>query len=184
MTPLLMNRYLKFLESLSEETLSYLRRCFNRTDGMISFDEAVLLYFLAKITFAGCIVEIGCYRGRSTTFLGRGSMDGAKVAVYAVDPHKNFIGILGGVFKPSDRKIFYKAMLANNCSEIVSLINLSSEMITHLWKERVSLLWIDGDHSYDGVKLDFYCWLPHLMSDAVIAFDDAIDHNLGPKANR
>ena len=43
----------------------------------------------------------------------------------------------------------------------------------------MSLLWIDGDHSYQGVKRDFECLLPHLADDALIAFDDATD--LGPR---
>ena len=49
------------------------------------------------------------------------------------------------------------------------------------WKKCVSLLWIDGDHSYQGVKRDFGCWSPHLSKDAFIAFDDATDTNLGPR---
>jgi hypothetical protein len=50
-----------------------------------------------------------------------------------------------------------------------------------VYGRRVYLLfWIDGDHSYKGVKLDFYFLSPHLMSNSVIVFDDAIDYNLGP----
>lgn len=72
-------------------------------------------------------------------------------------------------------------MLDNDCSEIVSLINLSSEGFSSLWSESISLVWIDGDHSYRGVKRDFECWLPHLEINAVIAFDDATDPKLGPR---
>lgn len=154
--------------------------CFDRTEGMVSFDEAILLYNLAKRCICGCIVEVGSYRGRSTVFLGRGSLDGANTPVYAIEPHRNFIGVLGGVFGPKDRTVFYRTMLDNDCSEIVSLINLSSEYFSSKWNEPVSLLWIDGDHSYEGVKRDFECWLPHLEANAVIAFDDATDPKLGP----
>lgn len=165
----------------SAAVLKILKSCFDQTDGMVSFDEAVLLYCLAKAVRSGCIIEVGSYRGRSSVFLGRGSLDGANVPVYAIDPHKSFIGVLGGVFGPKDRTAFYRAMLDNDCSEIVSLINLSSEGFSSLWSESISLLWIDRDHSYRGVKRDFECWLPHLETNAVIAFDDATDPKLGPR---
>jgi predicted O-methyltransferase YrrM len=169
-----------YFEPLSTKKLDILMSCFNRTEGMVSFDEAVLLYNLARGVCSGCIVEVGSYRGRSSVFLGKGSLDGANVPVYAIDPHKSFTGVLGGVFSPKDRTAFYRAMLDNDCSEIVSLINLSSEKFALSWSESISFLWIDGDHSYDGVKRDFNCWSPHLQANAIIAFDDATDQILGP----
>lgn len=172
---------LNFSENISESTLENLRSYFELTEGMVSFDEALLLYRLAKEVRSGCIVEIGSYRGRSTVFLGRGSLDGNQARIYAIDPHKNFIGVLGGVFSPKDRTVFYQTMLATACSEIVSLINLKSELFATHWSEPVSLLWIDGDHSELGVRSDFECWMPYLKNEALIAFDDATDNNLGPR---
>lgn len=171
---------LSSFEPLSTKKLQALQLCFDLTEGMVSFEESVLLYCLAKNVNDGCIVEIGSYRGRSSVFLGRGSIDGKNVPVYAIDPHKSFIGVLGGVFGPQDRTAFYRAMLENSCSEIVSLINLSSENFFLSWNEPISLLWIDGDHSYEGVNRDFKCWVPHLQTKAMIAFDDATDPKLGP----
>lgn len=170
-----------YFESLSAAKLDFLKSCFERTEGMVSFDEAMLLYRLAVKVRSGCIVEVGSYRGRSSVFLGKGSLDGANIPVYAIDPHKSFIGVLGGVFGPRDRTAFYRSMLDNDCSEIVSLINLSSECFAQSWSEPISLLWIDGDHSYAGVKRDFECWLPHLQTNATIALDDATDPSLGPR---
>lgn len=172
---------LNYYESTSPAKLEALKLCYERTEVMVSFDEAMLLYFLARESKNGCIVEVGSYRGGSTVFLGKGSIDGFNAPVYAIDPHKSFIGVLGGVFGPKDRTVFYRAMLENECSEIVSLINLSSELFCTSWKEPISLLWIDGDHSYEGVKRDFESWLPHMQLDGTIAFDDATDPALGPR---
>lgn len=176
-----MNSYSKYFESLSKSTLNVLKLCFDHTESMITLNEGVLLYCLAKEIKTGCIVEVGSYRGGSTVFLGRGSLDGAQVPVYAIDPHKNFIGVLGGVFGPKDRTAFYHAMLEHGCSEIVSLINLNSEYFAVKWEEPVALLWIDGDHRYESVKRDFELWMPHLEPGAIIVFDDATDPNLGPR---
>ena len=169
------------VENLPQAKLEALRNLFNLTAGMLAFDEAALLYTLAKSVSHGCIVEIGSYRGLSTLFLAHGSLDGACVPVYAVDPHRDFHGVLGGVFGPGDRTAFFQAMLKGECSQIVSLINLSCEQFTDSWTLPVSLLWIDGDHSYIGVRRDFECWLPHVEHDAVIVFHDAIDTSLGPR---
>lgn len=168
------------IEDHDKADLGALQSIFDSTDGMISFQEAVCLYELARKVRCGCILEIGSYRGRSTVFLGKGSLNGTNMPVFAIDPHASFTGVLGGIFGSGDRTIFYRTMLNNDCSEIVSLINLSSEFFSKQWENPVSLLWIDGDHSYDGVCRDFYCWEPHLLPDALIAFDDALDPNLGP----
>jgi predicted O-methyltransferase YrrM len=169
-----------FSETLTPKTLEMLGQCFKQTDGMISFNEAILLYRLAKEIKLGCIVEIGSYRGRSSVFLARGSMDGFNIPVFAIEPHQHFTGVLGGAFGPHDRTLFYKTMLDNQCSEIVSLINLSSEQFASFWREPVSLLWIDGDHRYESVRRDVECWRPHLRENALVAFDDANDPDLGP----
>lgn len=174
------NQMSNFFESISDDVLSELRLCYEKTEGMISFDEGLTLYSLAKKAETGCIIEVGSYRGRSSVFLAKGSEAGEGLPVYAVDPHESFIGVLGGVFGPVDRKAFYKTMLETGCSEIVSLINLSSDKFAMNWDKPVSVLWIDGDHSYEGVLADFENWSPHLADKASIAFDDATDPNLGP----
>ncbi len=157
-----------------------LKKFFDQTTGMITYDEAVLLYELAKKVKDGCIVEVGSYRGRATVALGRGSMDGNQVPVFAIDPHETFTGILGGQFGSQDRGEFYRAMLMSDCYKVVRLINLSSEKISPNWDKKIGLLWIDGDHTYEGVKRDFDCWEKHLTEDSSVVFDDSLDPSLGP----
>lgn len=176
-----MSQLLNYSDNISSDRLRDIHTFYQLTDGMISIEEGLVLYSLASQVQSGCIVEVGSYRGRSTVFLGQGSLAGNSAPVYAIDPHKPFIGVLGGVFGPKDRTAFYKTMLITGCSEIVSLINLSSEMVVPKWSEPVALLWIDGDHSYAGVKRDFECWLPHVAEGACIAFDDSTDPELGPR---
>ncbi len=157
-----------------------LRQFFKRTQGMTSFKEVSLLYELAREARNGCIVEVGSYRGRSTVALGLGSMDGNRVPVFAIEPHEDFRGVLGGKFGPEDRGAFFRTMLDTACYQVVRLINLSSEVVAAQWTKPVGMLWIDGDHSYEGVKRDFACWSPHLTDDATVAFDDATDPTIGP----
>ncbi len=151
-----------------------------RTEGMTSLDEGRLLYELAREVVDGCIVEIGAYRGRSTVALGRGSLDGHRAPVFVVEPHLQFTGILGGQFGPADAGAFYRAVLESGCYHVVRLLSVTSAEITPNWHRPVGMLWIDGDHTYEGVKTDIDCWTPHLLSGATVVFDDAIDPSLGP----
>jgi len=149
--------------------------------GMTSPQEVHKLYELAKDVEDGCIVEVGSYRGRSTSALASGVKDsGSDVPIYAIDPHEKFQGELGGEFGPNDRAAFFRSMLRSEAYEFVRLVNLSSEVVGPGWDKPVSLLWLDGDHTYEGVKRDLGCWKPHLSPEAIVVFDDATNPELGP----
>lgn len=150
------------------------------TEGMVSEEEAKLLYAVAEGCVNGCILEVGSYRGRSTVALAMGARDGNGSKVYAVEPHEPFEGVLGGQFGPEDRRAFFEAMLATGAYSNVRLINLSSEVVAPGWKEPIGVLWIDGDHRYEGVRRDYEAWAWSLTRDAIVMFDDATDTSLGP----
>src|SRR5436309_8789565 len=144
-----------------------------KIEGMIGDQEAALLTRLAGNVREGCIVEIGSWRGMSTIALAKG----ARVPVYAIEPHEDFVGVLGGVFGPADRRAFFENLLRAGVVEQVRLVNLSSEVVAPGWQLPVGLLWIDGDHRYEAVQRDFSCWEPHLRG--LVAFHDAIQPTLG-----
>jgi predicted O-methyltransferase YrrM len=145
---------------------------------MIGPNEAGLLHRLAAAVETGCIVEVGSYRGRSAIVLAAGARE--DVPVYAVEPHEAFKGALGANFGPEDRGAFYRNMLASGAYREVRLVNLSSEVVTPGWRLPVGLLFIDGDHSYEGVRRDYECWKGHLAPGALVAFDDSVRPELGP----
>lgn len=47
------------------------------------------------------------------------------------------------------------------------------------FKEEVDMIFIDGDHSFEGCLGDFDNWLPHIKIGGVIAFDDYGDNKDG-----
>ena len=149
-------------------------------EGSVSESEVRYLHRLAALVKDGCIVEIGCFRGRSTAALAMGSLAGAGVPVYCIDPQEEFVGIYGGKFGPEDRGKFFEAMLRLRLYPVIRLVNLSSEWLSEAWPIPVRLLWIDGDHRHEGVRRDIDCWLPKLHHDATIVFDDALDPGIGP----
>ena len=57
-------------------------------EGWLTDDEGELLFKLARACAGrGGIVEIGSWKGKSTIWLGRGSMAGNRAKVWAIDPH-------------------------------------------------------------------------------------------------
>jgi MMP 1-O-methyltransferase len=148
--------------------------------GWLSRDAAVFLYDLASRVREGCIVEVGSYRGRSTLALSRGAERGGDRRVYAVEPHEPFHGPRGGDFGPEDRGAFFRNMARTGAYRNVRLLNTTSDVLSPGWKEAVALLWIDGDHSYEGVRRDFDAWAPHLLPACDLVLDDVDDPSLGP----
>ena len=158
---------------------SAVRKCL-RVEGQISERECLKLYSLAQNVRRGCIVEVGSYRGRSTVILAAGSAQGSKCPVFAIEPHEPFTGALGGQYGPCDRKAFFANVLKTGTWKLIHLVNLSSPVVCVGWTQPVELLWLDGDHSYEGVKRDFNCWKDHLLPGGRIAFHDAVNPELGP----
>ena len=47
-----------------------------------------------------------------------------------------------------------------------------STSVSREFRERIDLLFVDGDHSYEGVKADVDAWFPHLAPNATVVFHD------------
>lgn len=141
-------------------------------DGWLSIREALFIYYLAKHAEFP-IVEIGSYCGRSTICLARGSLNGNKQTVYAIDHHQG---------NPEFITHFdtYHELIENlhhaKVDSIVSIQKCSSSFASiNLNINNIGLLFIDGNHEYDSVKEDFLLWNPKLIKGGVIAFHDSTE---------
>lgn len=149
------------------------------TEGWLSLEEAKLLHSLASGVRDGCIVEVGAFRGRSTIALSAGAGEG--VPVFSIDPHEEmWVDGRLAYSGPRDREAFFEAMIRSGAWKNVNLLNTRSETIAPGWDTPVALLWIDGDHSEEGVRRDWDAWQSHLIPGSIVAFDDAHDPNIGP----
>lgn len=144
---------------------------FIEVDGWLSQANGRLLTKLAsEVEKDHCIVEVGTYRGKSAVALSAGAREGVKI--YTLNPFTELRGINGGVFGPEDRAVFYLFMLKTNAYKNVWSLQCGTRDVAPTWKEKVGLLYIDGDHSYEGVKEDISLWTPHLVKGTIIVFDD------------
>jgi len=143
-------------------------------EGLISEKEAKCLYELAK-SCGGDIVEIGSWKGKSTVCLALGSKAGSKGKVFAIDPHEGIADSCTKLIGPreSTEPIFRENIKKAGVDGIVVPLVMKSEEAINKWTKHISLLWIDGDHEYEGVKKDILLFEPYLKIGSRICFHDA-----------
>lgn len=130
-------------------------------------EEREALYNLSRTTKDNSvIVEIGSHLGATSCMLALGNKNNK---VFCVDTWKNDTMPEGmrdtfGEFKKNTKDFF----------NIVPLRG-ASENVAKTFNKKIDLLFIDGDHSYQGMKTDVFCWIPKCKDGAIVAF-----HDIGP----
>jgi predicted O-methyltransferase YrrM len=121
------------------------------------------------------IVEIGSYKGKSTSYLATGAMNGLRAAVHAVDPWDT-PGNAGGRFgfdRPDTFKAFQAQIARAGVLGWVTPHKGFSADVAKAWTgPRIGLLYVDGSHTEADVAKDWAAWSPRLAPGAVVAFDD------------
>lgn len=145
-----------------------------KIEGWLTESEGAALYSLAR-NAKHPIVEIGSWRGRSTTALALGSMDGQSVAVYAVD---SFVGVDGSGI-PCSPEVLRKNLDQSGINGLVKIIAASSEEAAPNLPNDVGLLFIDGGHEYETIMRDFELHLPRVVHGGKVAIHDVCDNEPG-----
>ena len=151
------------------------KNIFDKVEGLLEEKEGEFLYNMAKDCKGrkGVIVEIGSFKGRSATCLGKGSKAGSQVRVYAIDPHEG--SLAHKFFKiPQTYEEFKKNIKIAGVDDVIFPIVKTSKEAAKIFNEPVEFLFIDGEHDYKNVKLDFESWYPKVIYGGIIAFHDHI----------
>lgn len=143
--------------------------------GFIDKNEAFFLFLVAANgPQKGYCVEIGSYFGYSTIFLAYGNKLKGREMVVAVDPHYG-----NPEHKIDDLNFNSYAQFTKNIKTFrldgwIDVKVMTSEEASKNWKdEPIRFLWIDGNHEYEFVKLDYESWEPFLVQGGILAFHDA-----------
>jgi predicted O-methyltransferase YrrM len=135
-------------------------------------DSAWLLYGLARSLKPKVCVEIGSAQGKSACYVGAALRDNGFGKVYAIDPHTatdwNDLG-----------SIDTYNIIKNNIAKIgvdgyVEIVRETSEEAAGRWDRPIDLLFIDGDHSYEGVRRDWELFSGFLTEFGVTIFHDTL----------
>lgn len=147
----------------------------SRVPGWVLDEEGELLFRLARSCIGrGVIVEIGSWKGRSSTWLGCGSRAGASVPIYAVDPHTGSEEHQDGTPVWTFPE-FTTHIARAGLSDLVHPVVATSRDAALAFEEPIELLFIDGAHDYDSVRQDFELWAPKVVDGGVIAFHDSVE---------
>lgn len=144
--------------------------------GWLRMPDAFLLYRLAAdSTVSGSIVEIGSAWGRSTIFLAAGLRYCGEGRVRAIDPHTGDHWFLEreGLDQIDSFSEFTANIRRFSLHEWVEPIVATSHAAAGPTAAEPSrLLFIDGLHTYAGIRQDIDDWVPGVAPGGVIVFDD------------
>lgn len=143
-----------------------------KTEGHLGLNEGRLLYKITRsLQSDAVIVEIGAFKGKSTCFIAEG-IGNKKCRFFSIDTWRNDTMQEG----PAD---VFPDFLENTRSyrdKITVLRGYSYDAVKDWPKDRkIDFLWIDADHSYEGVKRDIEDWLPLVKKNAIVCFHDYRD---------
>ena len=130
--------------------------------------EGRFLYWLAgRVPPGGRALEVGSFKGRSSVFISAGLPRDARLA--CVDTWRNDA-------MPYDASADALPEFERNVSPYrhrIDILRGRSAEVAGTWKEPVDLLFIDGDHSYEGCRDDIIAWRPFVKAGGMIAFHDS-----------
>lgn len=153
-------------------------------DGWLTVDEAIALHELACALphERALAVEIGCWQGKSSICLASGLQRKRRGKLVCIDPfdasgdqqsHGEYEARkqeLGGPL----RSAFESNLKQARVREVVDVRPGYSHELAGSFAEPIDLLFVDGDHSFDGVARDFRDWAPKIRCGGYLAMHDVV----------
>ena len=127
--------------------------------------ERKLLFEFAKKT-KGDVLEIGSYLGASSCYIAEGLYNTDR-KLYCVDTWQNHAMTEG----QKDTFASFNSNTKRYSNNIVKLRGISRD-VSQTANHRFGFGFFDGDHSYEGVKIDWDSWKDKFEPGALICFHD------------
>lgn len=131
--------------------------------------------FVEKCPIGGKIVEVGCWKGKSSAFLVVEAINSnKKINIFCVDTW------LGNDEIPKDdidwkNGTVYEKFISN-MKPVLGKFNIirspSTEASLLFEDESLDIVFIDASHHYIDVKNDIKCWLPKVKQGGILAGHD------------
>jgi len=165
--------------------------------GFMDDDEAKRLYSIAlKAAVNGPVIEIGSYCGKSAYIIGSACKEKDSI-LFSIDHHKGSEEQQPNeeYFDPDlfDLKLsrvntfpfFQETISRTSLENTVVPVVASSSTAGKMWKTPISMLFIDGGHSFEAVHEDFLTWACHIKSKGFLVIHDIFkDPEKGGQAPR
>jgi predicted O-methyltransferase YrrM len=139
--------------------------------------ELANFYAMVRERMPGVVVEIGTSNGG--VFYGLCQLAKANATVVSIDLPG---GPFGGVYITDGNKHFRTYGRPGQRLEFLHFDSHKASTLRELKKilegEQIDLLFIDGDHTYEGVKKDYEMYAPLVGKGGLIVFHDICKHAL------
>jgi hypothetical protein len=152
--------------------------------GFLDDEEAVRLYELGReACIHGPCLEIGSYCGKSAAFLGLACQQQGAV-LFSIDHHRGSEEQQPGqaYFDPElwDEKsglidtfpIFRRTIAELSLSDTVVPLVCPSALVAKAWQTPLSLVFIDGSHTFASAFGDYLAWASHLQHGGFLVIHD------------
>ena len=152
--------------------------------GFMDEAEALRLHELAReASRLGPCLEIGSYCGRSAAYLGLGCRENGGV-LYSIDHHRGSEEQQPGqeYFDPDlvdphtglidTFPLFLKTIAAFGLEDTVIPLVAKSAMVARNWSAPLSLVFIDGGHTFEAAFADYSGWVSHIMPGGFLVIHD------------
>ncbi len=156
----------------------------NTIKGFMDDDEALRLYDLSlAASKTGPVLEIGSYCGRSAAIIGSACKQNSGI-LFSIDHHTGSEEQQPGeqYFDPDlyDEEtlsvntfpLFRQTLSLAGLEDTVVPIVCTSKTAGRMWKTPLSMVFIDGGHSFEAAHTDFLTWAPHIIPGGFLVIHD------------
>ncbi|OIR07332.1 hypothetical protein GALL_105880 [mine drainage metagenome] len=135
-------------------------------------DAGWLLHGLVRTMKPETCVEIGSARGHSTCLLGLALKLNLRGRLWAVDPH--FQNAWSDKVAEDTQATLSSNLAAAGVTDYVTIVRKTTRDAESSLPIRIDFAFIDGDHSYEGVKTDWEILKPRMAPFGVVVFHDTL----------
>lgn len=167
-----------------ENTMDIDEKLINEVKGFLDPEEGDKLYEIAdEASKIGPCLEIGSYCGKSTVYLGTACKKNNSI-LYSIDHHRGSVEQQPGqeYYDPElydekfDRIDTFRELRNTiekaDLEDTVVPIVCKSKVASRLWATPLSMVFIDGGHSFHEAFTDYSSWSGHIVSDGYLIFHD------------
>ncbi len=158
-----------------------------RIKGFLDPTEGRGLYEIAlEASRLGSCLEIGSYCGKSAVYLGSACRENG-ATLFSIDHHRGSEEQQPGeaYFDPAlfDFKTFYmdtlplfrRTLALAGLEETVVPLVSRSHVVARNWATPLSLVFIDGGHSFESAQTDYDCWGGHILPGGYLLIHDIFE---------
>ena len=153
---------------------------------MPNHEGMALCKWAEKFSKLGHILEIGTYCGKSSIYLSFGANKNNQY-VFTIDHHKgseehqiNQEYFDDEIYDMLNDRVNTFPLLVENINKlriknIVPIIGESIE-VSSFWKSKISMLFIDGGHSFESANSDYECWESKIVNGGCLVIHDIFEN--------